>query len=292
MHSVGASQSDGDDLARGQRGKDYLVFYSMNGPTIDGRTKPDVVAPGSWILSAGSQPETQIECDAFPMPLPGQGGGLQGVAYREGTSMSAAVAAGSAALVRQYFEEGMWPSGIRNPFNRVSPSGALVKAILMNGAQYLIGVDNNFAGVSRLAPYDSSQNFGRINLRNSLYLINENNVRTAMWDYQTIGDQVSRTYDLKYTPQDKCLSKDISITLVWMDPPAAVGCKSCLLNDLDLSAIRNKNPNFIYYPNDLPSPEIMNNAERIKIQGMTKKDNKIKDEQAILAVMAFQCIGE
>jgi subtilisin family serine protease len=51
-----------------------------------------------------------------------------------GTSMSAPVAAGSAALVRQYFQEGFYPalsSMERDTMNFTAPSAALVKAVLV-----------------------------------------------------------------------------------------------------------------------------------------------------------------
>lgn len=46
-----------------------------------------------------------------------------------------------------------------------SPSGALIKAVLMNGAQFLRGVDNGINGVTTVAPYDNNQGFGRLSLQ-------------------------------------------------------------------------------------------------------------------------------
>ena len=242
----------------------------MSGPTRDLRSKPDVVAPGSWMLSAGSLPGVDNECDT-PNGLPTPGSeGINGLIFKQGTSMSAAVVAGSAALVRQYFSEGWWPAGEQRVSNKFEPSGALVKAVLMNGAQSLLGVDNGVSGIGRLALYDGAQNFGRINLLNSLYLTNENNVRTAVWDNQRIKDNETMVYQLDYSRAGVCNSKSISITLVWMDPPGAVGCRSCVLNDLNLSGQSLKKPFTKFYPNDLPSEEVTNNAERIIINGLRK----------------------
>ncbi|MEM4288428.1 MAG: S8 family peptidase [Candidatus Caldarchaeum sp.] len=67
-----------------------LEYYSGRGPTTDGRTKPDIVAPGGVIIAAGSR-------DAVRKPY--TPGGLTAVS--RGTSMSAPHAAGVAALALQ-----------------------------------------------------------------------------------------------------------------------------------------------------------------------------------------------
>lgn len=43
--------------------------------------------------------------------------------------------AGAAALVRQYFMEGFYPSGSKTAKDGFTPSGALLKATLVNSAQ-------------------------------------------------------------------------------------------------------------------------------------------------------------
>lgn len=58
----------------------------------------------------------------------------------QGTSMATPVTAASAALVRQYLQDGFYPTGTRTPANAYpTPSGALVKALLMAGAAPLQG---------------------------------------------------------------------------------------------------------------------------------------------------------
>ena len=47
-----------------------------------------------------------------------------------------------------------------------NPSGALIKAVLMNGAQWLNGVDNGAnGGVTDIQSYDNNQGFGRMALQ-------------------------------------------------------------------------------------------------------------------------------
>lgn len=56
--------------------------------------------------------------------------------------MATPVVAGSAALVRAYFMGGYYPptaTGAKDPARAFSPSGALVKAVLINGAAQLRG---------------------------------------------------------------------------------------------------------------------------------------------------------
>ena len=45
--------------------------------------------------------------------------------------MATPIAAGNAALVQQYFQEGWYPTGVKTPANSMQPSGALMKAVLL-----------------------------------------------------------------------------------------------------------------------------------------------------------------
>jgi hypothetical protein len=93
-----------------------MAPFSSRGPTDDGRIKPDVTAPGTFILSARSQ---------HPNVGDGWGPFNQYYNYQGGTSMSTPLTAGAAAVVRQWLTtRGGVPS----------PSGALMKAVLINGA--------------------------------------------------------------------------------------------------------------------------------------------------------------
>ena len=95
---------------------DGMAAFSSRGPTDDGRIKPDIVAPGTFIISARSHD-----------PEAGEGWGVYDdhYLYMGGTSMSTPLTAGAAALVRE------WLTGQQGVSN---PSGALMKAVLLNGA--------------------------------------------------------------------------------------------------------------------------------------------------------------
>lgn len=77
--------------------------------------------------------------------------------------MATPVVAGSAALLRQYFTDGFWPTGKANPADAFVPSAALLRAMLIGGAVPIGGVEAN-TGLPVDPPPSSRQGFGRIHL--------------------------------------------------------------------------------------------------------------------------------
>ena len=169
--SVGASNNLGN-AASNFGGKDSLAMFSSRGPSADGRMKPDLVSPGFFILSAAARNGQTGECD--PATPPSNGGpDDSGVTYMAGTSMATPVTSGAAALVRQYFVEGFYPTGSAVNANKMSsPSGALIKAVLMNSAQAIstvpTGTGTTVTTVTNV--YDNNQGFGLTSLDKALKL--------------------------------------------------------------------------------------------------------------------------
>jgi serine protease AprX len=103
---------------------DAIAAFSSRGPVTDRRVKPDVVAPGTDIVSAKSR---LAPLENFWGPGP-----QAQYAYMGGTSMAAPLAAGCAALVREYYVATR---------RHANPSAALLKATLINSTKQLRGAD-------------------------------------------------------------------------------------------------------------------------------------------------------
>jgi subtilisin family serine protease len=138
--TVGASENNRPDQGNQSDNPDTMTSFSSRGPTADGRIKPEVVAPGSWILSVKA---AQAPAGSFWGPF------NDDYAFMGGTSMATPLTAGGAALVRE------WLNKTRNIPN---PSGALQKAVLVNGAVQLPGAE----------PFNNASGFGRVDLNNTL----------------------------------------------------------------------------------------------------------------------------
>jgi len=262
--AVGAHNSWGHSSASGNLGPSYIADFSSRGPTADNRMKPDIVAVGKSVLSAGADPNVVGECD--PSKIPGANARSGGLLSLQGTSMATPVVSGTAAIIRQYFRDGYYPSGTKNSDDAYpNPSGALVKAVLMNGAQNLRGVDNGVHGVTDSKLYDNNQGFGRLSLQDSLYLAGQTNVQLEVWDRERIEDQDINTYNVTIDKSNGCQAEDLSVTLVWIEEGSNPGCQNCVLNDLDLSvSFRGQT----YYPNGQKSPDRTNIVERVVINGV------------------------
>lgn len=122
-----------------------IVAFSSRGPTKDGRIKPDVVAPGTYILSTRSRaiPHDHNGWESLP--------GNLDYFYQGGTSMSTPLVSGVCALLRQYYKESY--DDIKKP------SSALLKASLIGGALKL----PNYSPADQMA--DIHQGYGRVNLK-------------------------------------------------------------------------------------------------------------------------------
>ncbi|HEY1752471.1 MAG TPA: S8 family serine peptidase [Caulobacteraceae bacterium] len=177
-----------------------MAAFSSRGTTVDGRIKPDVVAPGTSILSTLSR-AAQAETVFGISPI-------AGYMFDTGTSMATPLVSGCAALVRQHLIRDRGVAG---------PSAALVKAMLINGATPLKG---QYVPSEAGAPPNADQGFGRVDVAASvdpgLQLHDEGAPLADTGAVQSFDAVTGPTGALK-------------VTLVWTDP-AGQG----LQNDLDL----------------------------------------------------------
>ena len=197
-----------------------MAAFSSRGPCLDGRIKPDIVAPGTNILSTKSSVATD---DGWGPG--GLGGGLENYyTFMGGTSMSTPLVAGAAALAREFFEKE----------RDVSPSAALIKAALLAGAmdiapgQYGAGAQTEIPS----ALPNNVEGWGRLALENSLF---PENSRIIEFLDEKNGVVTSETDTYCFTLNDK--TAPLKVVLAWSDYPGSPVSGGGLVNDLDLSII-------------------------------------------------------
>lgn len=220
-----------------------------HGPTRDGRLKPEILAPGCRIRSAAAG----TACGIGGGPIVHEPGLYHySGSNRHGTdcatSWAAPAVAGAAALVRQYYLDGYYPTGEKIDTNSHTPSGALLKATLLNATVDMTEV-SGLDGSNRLdgSTYPNlNEGWGRLLLGQTLFfkptldefLLDPSPRRMLMWDVRqsdphsfALGDDKTVEYEVKSVDSQKALK----VTLVWADPPPAPNVRyDPVVNDLNL----------------------------------------------------------
>jgi serine protease AprX len=185
-----------------------LAALSSRGPTQDGRIKPDVVAPGTNILSTRSSVAA---------------GGYQWGNYNTyywymgGTSMATPLTAGAATVVRDYLVDGA---------GHASPSAALIKGILINSADDIAGYGNPKEEAGLSIP-NVHEGWGRINLDAAT-----DGAQRDFVDDPALALATGLAYTFSYTVAGT--ATPVKASLVWTDYPGSPAAGRQLVNDLDL----------------------------------------------------------
>jgi hypothetical protein len=223
---------------------------------ISGRFKPDVVAPGTFVVSTRSTTWDQyayysasnnclgLSTDGnYYQVLSNLNTGL-GPFYRfeSGTSLAAANVSGILALMQEFFE--------RRLLRTNSP--ALMKALLINGARSLqSGYDVHSSGATNF------QGWGVVQLPNTLpgALTNPGPAASSMWLFdqsplEALPTGRRRSRFVALSPSAQTLP--LRATLVWTDPPGNPLAGVKLVNDLDL-IVTNLETGEVFFGNDIPA---------------------------------------
>lgn len=221
---------------------DGMACFSSRGPVDGGRTKPEAVAPGTNILSVrssllGADP---LWGDVIPASDPLNGH----YCWSGGTSMSTPLVAGMAAVIRQFLIEryGHYEDGVK-------PSGALLKACLLNGA---IRIEGQFIGEIPNGT-NNVTGFGRVDTASILDTI-------GFLDDPADAVETGDIRSIHTTIIDP--NRPFRVTMCWTDPPSPGAGQ--LQNNLYLQV---QTPSGRVLDGDVtPFPTVTNNSQQIEVQ--------------------------
>lgn len=197
-----------------------MAAFSSRGPADDTRIKPDVVAPGTWIISTYSDLYQQ-GYDASPNPKNSawqyDGYGFPYNAYYKylsGTSMSNPLTAGGAAVVKDYYSKA----------HGINASAALVKATIINSAVDMLDENNDGVNDNDFPIPNSHEGWGLVNLDAAT-----NGASQYIEEGTGLSTNGTQSFNVTTT------GGPLKVTLVWSDYPSTDTATINLVNDLDLT---------------------------------------------------------
>jgi len=299
----------------GRMPADRVAPYSSWAPLANGRAGVDVVAPGTNLWST------------LAINYTGQNGLVAGAA--SGTSFATPHVTGVAALL---YGAAVYPlDGVSDKGTILSTDHKLIKAIIMNSADKIPGLDANGNAQSTwqpgemtttdgvpnaIVPLNYAAGSGSVNA-NSAYL-EYSEAGDSFWDLNTLaatGSDVYYTFGLgKFSTSDPTqLLSGLTATLVWdrhvdftvdtsSDPTTVGQVTKNLLSDLDLILQEEVTPDVwqdVYMSGDTGStvdqiylPDLSGTAEyRLDVHGGNIADPSTNGEQYALAV-SFTTVPE
>ena len=182
-----------------------MAAFSSRGPTNDSRIKPDISAPGTFILSTKS---SSTSAPSTPWAY------NSSYRYMQGTSMATPLTAGATALLLEHLIENE---------NESAPTSALVKAIFTASAHDMDGQYSSATnGAGEPAP-NNHEGWGRVNMSQAV---------NTSWIQ---GESVTTGADSGWSISVGAGAADIQVAVAWTDPASTPTASSNLVNDLDLA---------------------------------------------------------
>ncbi|MHB8985848.1 MAG: S8 family serine peptidase [Eubacteriales bacterium] len=246
---VGSSVSPRPALDFSSEGTLETAEFSSRGPATDGRIKPDLLAPGTSIISARSA-LVKENLPGFPM-----------YTSMQGSSMASAVAAGSSALIREYIQKEMAIP---------QPAAASLKAALINGSR------TPDTGPSR-------ESFGVLDLVGTVLALKEKTMHLTeeIWGLPEGG---TKTYSIKVSDS----ATPFKATLAWTDPAGDPLSKNALVNNLDLLVTAPNGQTYAGNSFVGQTPDVSNNVEQVFIKNPIPGEYLVQVRAASVAVSAVR----
>jgi serine protease AprX len=219
-----------------------LAAFSSRGPTADHRLKPEIVAPGTNIVSVRDQ---HVGVDPATMSW-----GIydDNYVYMGGTSMATPVAAGAVALTRQF---------LMKQLNATTVSSALLKATVANSADDLFPGQFGTRSAGQEEPTmrpNNHEGWGRVNLANLV------GSRKFVFADEMTGLATGQQKSVTFSHDG---SGPLRVTMAYTDAPGAASAEKTLVNDLDLTVVDASG--HTYYPNNGSGKDSTNNMEQVDL---------------------------
>ena len=196
-----------------------MTAFSSRGPADDGRIKPDLAAPGSFILSTLSRSSSTTGWASYNSSY----------VYMGGTSMACPITAGAAALLYQHMFDNL---------GHTNPTSALIKGIMTASAHDMTGQYGSATnGAGETAP-NNHEGHGLLDLDRA--------VNSSFVDNESVGTGDSLGFRF-VVPNS---APDMHVMLSWTDYPSTTVASTNLVNDLDF-ALKDPSGNWVEYGNNV-----------------------------------------